>query len=259
MKKSIVSLVIFFAIHGCNAMGLGKLSTYENEKCCRVARYLDKYPEGKSEDEKNKIDIFFSSKKTTDKKNKKFLLCIEDYRNKIKNKKSFLMVAVCKELPFDTQKLIFDIMHQSIKGCFINKTITAFEQSFQAETRYSAANINLAKDFKSRMRDDLLKLLQEPMDKKLTLTCSLYVDCPQFNPIQAINCTHVINFFNKTEHEYQKLLDMLVKVKEDADIVKLYIQFMTYLASDKFLRSISCQKSLNKMNIGKIYNMVTNL
>jgi hypothetical protein len=221
MKKYLYLAALLIA-YNCCAMELAKLSSEDDAKCSRFARYLDKYPEGKSEDEK-----------------------------------SSLLIAVCKELPFDTQKLIFDIMHQSIKEYFINKTITAFEKSFQKETESLTANINLAKDFKSRMRNDLLTLLQEPTDKKLTLSCSLYVDCPQFNPIQAINCAHVIGLFNKTEQEYQELLDILVEVKENADIVKLYIQFMTYLAPDKFLRSISCQKS--KMNIGSVYNMVTDL
>ena len=270
MKKYIVSLMILFVMQSCVAMELAKLSSDEDEKCFRVARYLHKYPEGKNQDEKNKIDLFFSSEKKygllsyasyllfDNRENKDFKQTIDNYRNKIKNKDLFLLVAVCKELPCDVQKSIFDIIHQYMKKNFIDKTITVFERSFEKESEFLTANINLANDFKGGMRDDLLTLSKKPQDKKLTLSCSLYVDHPQWNPIQAIDCTNIIGLFNKREQEYQKILSMLSSAKEDADIVKLYIQFMRYLSFEEFFSRMYCRKNSNKMNLSSIYTMETN-
>jgi len=280
MKKYIVNLMIVFVMQSCVAMELVKLSPEDDRKCFTVARYLSKYPEGKNQDEKNKIDLFFSSEKKDgllsyasyllfgNRENRDFQQTIDSYRNKIKNKESFLIVAVCKKLPFDLQKSIFDIIHQYMKKDFIDKTITAFEKKFQAEREYLAANINLAKDFKSRMRDDLLTLSKKPQGKGLIiLSCSLYVDNPRWSPIQAINCTDVIGLFNRTEEEYQKFLNTLSTAKKDEDfntlstakkdedIVKLYIQFMAYLSSNKFLGYISCQEDIKQI---RIYTIDTN-
>jgi len=65
MKKYVVSLAMLFVMQNIQAMEIvsSKLSYEDDQKCWSVARYLNKYPTGKTEDESRKIKLFFQDNK----------------------------------------------------------------------------------------------------------------------------------------------------------------------------------------------------
>jgi hypothetical protein len=147
MKKYVVALALLLAQNVC-AMELS--ADQECEKCLLVTKYLEKYPQGKNEEEKKKIDLFFNPRKIklppvravgvekyrricrNIKTNESRRRTINVLRDKIKNN-PFVFIVVRTGLPVDVQKLIFaqmydftpifvnDVLKQGFISCYMDK------------------------------------------------------------------------------------------------------------------------------------------
>jgi predicted kinase len=146
------------------------------------------------------------------------------YAMEFKNLQLFTVIR--KELSEDAQKIVFKMIWQLDRQRFIDKVIKVFEATMYQRSLHRT-DIYLKDDFKILMRNDLYELLQKSEDglsQSLTLHTQKYIKPCRFNPIEIIDCTSEINYFNKKHKGHEVLITKFFD--EDNDIaVQAYIQF----------------------------------
>src|SRR5437870_1351367 len=121
MKKYIVSVLIFFVVHGCCAMELAKLSSEDDAKALGFAKLFNKYPHGFGDDKKakeankNKMNALLKQKTP-------FSLCVVKYSNDLKNieGEEVLDGIYIYNVPSDLQQkiLLAGILDEEMKQCY---------------------------------------------------------------------------------------------------------------------------------------------